>query len=259
MQFNNCELGVIFDSILIKISNRKALSLIFYIIILIYLSIPSLTVPVLEYGNFRITSLMEQRAIEKGMLFFPKQSWININEVNPNLLRSVISMEDGNFYRHKGIDWRELEKSLRINQRRKRIARGGSTITMQLAKNLFLRTDKNIFRKAKEFLITARMEKEVSKNKILENYINAIEWGDGIFGIKTASETYFSKQPKDLTVNECSRLAAVIPSPLKHVPIDNSSFVRRRSSIIRGRYDDITLSPAQKEKDPVIKRKKRKH
>jgi monofunctional glycosyltransferase len=259
MQFSDCELGIIFENILLKARKRKFSFFCFYFLLVFYLSIPSFSIPFLEYGKFRVTSVMEERALENNMFFFPRQSWVNLDKVNPNLLRSIISMEDGNFYNHKGIDWRELEKSLKVNERKKRIARGGSTITMQLAKNLYLRTDRNIFRKAKEFIITARLEKEVGKNSILENYINAVEWGDGIFGVKEASEEYFNKLPKDLTVNECTRLAAVIPSPLKHQPVDNSSYVRRRSTIIKGRYDDIKLNPPQTEKNTHIKKKKRKH
>ena len=258
MQFYSCELGIIFDKLLIWYKQRKFVSFCLYVVIVFYLSIPSFSIPFLEYGEFRVTSLMEERALGSFLLFLPKQSWADLDEINPNLLRSIISMEDVNFFRHKGIDWREIEKSMRANKRKKRIARGGSTITMQLAKNLFLRTDKNIFRKAKEFLITTRLEKEVSKNTILENYVNAVEWGDGIFGIKKASEIYFDKQPKDLTINESSRLAAVIPSPLKHKPTDNSSYVRRRSSLIKGRYNDILLDLQNDESISLVKKKKKR-
>ena len=87
------------------------------------------------------------------------------------------------------------------------------------------------------------MEKEISKKAILQNYINAVEWGDGIFGIKKASEIYFHKEPSELNLNECTRLAAVIPSPLVHKPNANSNYVLRRSSIIRGRLGDIILFP----------------
>lgn len=258
MQFYSCELGIIFDKLLIWYRKRKLVSLCLYLLIVFYISIPSFSIPFLEYDEFRVTSLMEERALGNFLLFFPKQSWADLDEINPNLLRSIISMEDGNFFRHKGIDWREIEKSLRANKRKKRIARGGSTITMQLAKNLFLRTDKNIFRKAKEFLITTRLEKEVSKNTILESYVNAIEWGEGIFGISKASEIYFNKQPKELTINESSKLAAVIPSPLKHKPTDNSSYVRRRSSLIKGRYNDIILESKKDENSGLVRKKKNK-
>jgi len=168
------------------------------------------------------------------------------------VLKAVISMEDGSFFRHKGIDWKELNTSLRVNKRRGRTVRGGSTITMQTAKNLFLTTDKSILRKTKEFIITFRMEKELTKKGILRNYINAVEWGDGIFGINKAAEIYFKKEPAELNVTESSRLAAVIPSPLKHAPNVNSRYVLRRASIIRGRLNDVVLEDDSK----VVKKKK---
>jgi monofunctional biosynthetic peptidoglycan transglycosylase len=189
---------------------------------------------------------MEQRAIENFMVFYPRQSWIDIDDVNPNLLRGIVSMEDGSFFKHHGIDWKELNTSLKVNKRRGRSVRGGSTITMQTAKNLYLSTNKNVLRKAKEFVITFRMEKELSKKAILQNYINAVEWGDGIFGIKNAAREYFDKDPIDLSLNECSRLAAVIPSPLVHAPNTNSGYVLRRSGIIRGRLGDVILYPQEK-------------
>jgi monofunctional biosynthetic peptidoglycan transglycosylase len=90
-------------------------------------------------------------------------------------------------------------------------------------------------------MIALRMEKEVSKKAMLEHYINAVEWGDGIFGIREASLEYFNKEPDALTLNECARLAAVIPSPLEHKPTDNSPYVLHRASLIRGRYNDVTI------------------
>ena len=243
LQFPRNELGILFDKIIPFIKKRKFRSILIYFFFVIYFSLPSFQVPVLECSHFRITSLMEQRALENNLLYYPEQSWVNIDEVNPNLLRAIISMEDGSFFYHKGIDWKEIKTSIRTNKRRGRTVRGGSTITMQLAKNLYLNTGKNFIRKAKELLIAFRMEKEISKKAILQNYINAVEWGDGIFGIKKASEIYFHKEPSELNLNECTRLAAVIPSPLVHKPNANSNYVLRRSSIIRGRLGDIILFP----------------
>jgi len=168
---------------------------------------------------------------------------VNLEDVNPNLLRSIVCMEDGDFFRHKGVDWEELNIALKLNKRKGRTLRGGSTLTMQLAKNLFLTTQKSVLRKGKEFAITFRMEKEISKHAILENYVNAVEWGDGLFGIKKASEEYYDKKPSELDVTECSRLAAVIPSPLVNKPVDNSGYVRRRAGIIKSRMGSVDLSP----------------
>lgn len=242
-QFPENELGEILQKILPSLKKKKFRYIFIYILFLLYFSIPAFQIPYFEYNHFRITSLMEQRAIDENLLYYPRQSWENINNVNPDLLKAIISMEDGEFFSHKGIDWDELNMALRQNQRRRRIYRGGSTVTMQVAKNLFFTTEKSVLRKGKEILTALRMEKELSKKTILQDYINAAEWGDEIFGIKTASEEYFQKAPDALNVNECARLAAVLPSPLIHPPDKNSRYVLRRSSIIRGRLDDVILFP----------------
>ncbi len=235
------ELGYLLEKNLDSIKRKKFRFILFYIFVVLYLSLPSFQIPLLEINRHRISGLMEQRALENYLLFYPEQSWVSINNVNPALLRAIISMEDGNFFNHRGVDWKELSISLKTNKRSKRTKRGGSTLTMQLAKNLYFTTDKSVLRKAKEILTTFRIEKEVSKNAILENYINIIEWGDGIFGIAKAADIYFGKEPAELTSIECSKLAAVIPSPLKHSPDKNSRYLQRRSSIIRNRMNDVQI------------------
>ncbi len=244
-QFPENEIGILFQKIVPSIKKRKTQSLVLYFLFLLYFSIPSFQIPLLEYSHIRITSLMEQRAIEHGLLFYPRESWVSIDDINPNLLKSIVCMEDDAFFQHKGIDWKQLNDALRTNKRRKRIIRGGSTLTMQLAKNLYLTTERNFLRKAKEMLITFRMEKEISKRAILQDYVNEIEWGGGIFGIKEAAEKYFGKSPKELTISQCARLAAVIPSPLEHKPNSNSGYVQRRSSIILGRFNNVILFPEE--------------
>lgn len=243
LQFPENELGAAFGRLVPRIKAHKFRFAAGYIIFLLYFSIPAFQVPYFEYYHFRVTSLMEQRALDNYLLFYPEQSWTSISDVNPNLLKGIISMEDGSFFSHKGIDWKELNTALKQNKRRRRIYRGGSTLTMQLAKNLFFTTEKSVFRKGKEFITAIRMEKELSKRTILQAYINAVEWGDGIFGADAAAEEYFNKEPDQLSVNECSRLAAVLPSPLTHPPDKNSRYVLRRSSIIRGRLNDVILFP----------------
>ncbi len=237
------EIAYLLNKILPAIKKWKIYSLIIYLLFIIYFSQPSFEIPLLEYSHVRITSLMEQRAIEHGLLFYPKESWVDIDKVNPNLLKSIICMEDDAFFQHKGIDWTQLDDALKLNKRKKRIIRGGSTLTMQLAKNLYLNTGRNFIRKAKEMLITFRMEKEISKRTILQDYINEIEWGNGIFGIKEAAKKYFNKTPANLTLDQCARLAAVIPSPLEHAPNKNTGYVLRRSSIILSRFNNVILFP----------------
>ncbi len=241
-QYEN-ELSLIFSKLAEYYQRKKVRFIFFYLLFLFYFSIPGLQIPLFEYNTACITSLMEQRAIENFLLFYPRHSVIDVDKVNPNLLRSIIAMEDGSFFYHKGIDWKEIKTSMRLNARRKKSARGGSTLTMQLAKNIFFTTNKSFIRKAKELIVAFRFEKELSKKAILENYVNSIEWGDGIFGIEKAADIYFDKEPSELNVNECSRLAAVIPSPLVHQPNTNSRYVLRRASIIKERFGDIILYP----------------
>lgn len=237
------ELGFLLEKILPYLKKRKAFSIFLYLIFLFYFSLPAFQIPSLEFQPTYVSSLMEQRAIEHVMIFYPHQGWTSFGAINQNLFRAIVSMEDGNFFNHKGVDWEELEKSMRLNKRRRRAARGGSTITMQLAKNLYYTTNKSVFRKAKELLTTFRIEKEVSKKGIIHQYVNIIEWGDGVFGIEAAADKYFAKEPGAITTNECAKLAAVIPSPLVHQPNVNSGYVNRRSGIIRGRLGDVILFP----------------
>jgi monofunctional biosynthetic peptidoglycan transglycosylase len=243
LQFPQNEIIFIFSRIIPYIKKHKFKAIFIYFIFLFYFSMPSFEIPFFQYYHFRITSLMEQRALEHNLVFFPEQSWVNIDEVSPNFLKCAVSMEDGKFFLHRGIDWKQVTTTFKANKRRRSVVRGASTITMQTVKNLFFTTKRNFLRKAKELLVTFRMEKELSKKTILQDYINAIEWGDGIFGIKEASELYFRKDPKDLTLYESARLASVIPSPLIHKPNTNSRYVIRRSLIILGRYDDVILFP----------------
>ena len=245
-QFPENELGLILERTLPYLKKNKFRLTAFYILFLFYFSLPAFQIPYFEYYHFRITSLMEQRALENNLLYYPTQSWTSIDNVNPNLLKGIISMEDGSFFSHRGIDWKELNAALRQNKRRNRIYRGGSTLTMQLAKNLFFTTEKSVYRKAKELITTLRMEKELSKKTILQAYINGVEWGNGIFGVDAASEEYFNKKPDQLNINECARLASVLPSPLIHPPDRNSRYVLRRTSIIKSRLSDIILFPDDK-------------
>jgi monofunctional biosynthetic peptidoglycan transglycosylase len=235
------EITILTDRIMAAFRAHKLRTIFLYLLFLLYFSLPGLQIPLFEYQTKRISSVMEQRAIEHFMVFYPAQSRVSLDEVSPVLYKSILCMEDDGFFTHHGVCWSELQKSMQLNAKKKKAARGGSTVTMQLAKNLFFTTNKSVIRKAKELIVTFRMEKEISKSAILRNYVNVIEWGDGIFGIREASTTYFKKEPAKLSLAEASRLAAVIPSPLVHDPTVNSRYVARRSSIIRSRYNNIVL------------------
>src|SRR4029453_9536262 len=132
------------------------------------------------------------------------QRWIAYSRISPSLQRAVIVAEDSRFWEHAGIDVDEIEKSIEINWARGGFTRGASTITRQLAKNLYLSPSKNPVRKLRELFITRRLEAELTKRRILELYLNVIEWGDGIFGCEAAARAYFGKSAADLSREEAA-------------------------------------------------------
>ncbi len=230
------ELELYFQFIKEKFYNKSPFQfVIISFIILFYLAIPGFHTSSLEISRTRISGIMEQRAFQNFLFYYPIQYWLNYNEIPDDFKRAMIVMEDDGFVFHKGIDWESLQLASRINLRRGKIVRGGSTITMQTAKNIYFTTHRNYFRKAKEILTAMRMEKELEKKTILEHYLNIIELGDGIFGIQAASKNYFNKDASELSREQMARIAAIVPSPLRHSPADNSRFVIRRKNIALSR------------------------
>jgi monofunctional biosynthetic peptidoglycan transglycosylase len=166
-----------------------------------------------------------------------KHQWVPLSRISRNLINAVLVSEDGTFFEHGGIDWYEVGESWKANWEAKRIVRGSSTITMQLAKNLYLSASRDPMRKLKELVIALRIEKELTKERIMEIYLNVIEWGSGIFGAEAAARTYFGKSAAALTREEAARLAAVIPNPRKYQPNVSSRYVLRRASTILTRMN----------------------
>lgn len=160
-----------------------------------------------------------------------KQTWVPMNRISPNIIKAVLIGEDDGFYNHDGFDVKGMENAIERSIKKKTLA-GGSTISQQLSKNLYLSPSKNPVRKIKEAIITWRIERDLSKRRILEIYLNVAEWGDGIFGIEAAARYYYHKSAKNLTAREASRLAAVLPNPIKYDPRGNQSYVKNRSRII---------------------------
>jgi monofunctional biosynthetic peptidoglycan transglycosylase len=203
------------------------------------------TIPWFGIGDLRTenpseTALMRQRVREaesEGKPLTISQKWIPLSRLPRHVIDAVVVAEDGTFFTHGGVDWFEVQESIEKNIRERKAARGGSTITQQLAKNLYLSTSKDPIRKVKELAITLLMESKLEKNRILEIYLNVIEWGRGIFGIEAASRAYFGKSAAGLTLAEATRLAAVIPSPLKHRPDQENSYVLRRMAIVLRRME----------------------
>lgn len=202
------------------------------------LTIPWFSIARLKTENPKDTALMRQRtaeAREEGKALTIRQSWVPMSKLPRHLIDAVVVAEDGTFFAHGGVDWFEVRESIEKNVRERRAARGGSTITQQLAKNLYLSTSKDPIRKVKELMITLLLERMLTKERILEIYLNVIEWGRGVFGVEAAAETYFGKPASQLTLDESLRLASVIPSPLRHRPDTDSRYVLRRRGIMYNR------------------------
>jgi monofunctional biosynthetic peptidoglycan transglycosylase len=160
----------------------------------------------------RLEAMRRHRPYSKLYVFVP------LRRIAPDLQHAVVSAEDGRFRQHHGFDWVEMQKVLEDDIKRGRLGRGGSTITQQLVKNLFLTTERSLIRKAAEFAVVPMMEALLSKDRILELYLNVIEWGPGIYGAQAASEYYYHQPASAVNREQSARLAAIIPAPLKRKP-----------------------------------------
>jgi monofunctional biosynthetic peptidoglycan transglycosylase len=206
----------------------------------LYLSLPD--VRPLRKENPQTTAFMELRAREAdkaGKKPRKSQQWVAYERMSPSLKRAVIVAEDAAFFSHEGVDYDELEKSFEDSWKTGKRMRGGSTITQQLAKNLYLSPSRNPVRKIEELLITRRLEVELSKRRILELYLNVIEWGDGIWGAEAAARAYFQKAASGLDADESALLAASIINPRRYSPARPSKFLLRRQALIRQRMGDV--------------------
>lgn len=162
-----------------------------------------------------------------------KYKWVPYSRISPYIKKAVIIAEDDKFWAHDGFDFDAIKDAIEVNYKAKKFKSGASTITQQLAKNIYLSPSKNPLRKIKEALITWRMEKVLSKRRILELYLNLAEWGDkGIFGIEAASRHYFGKSALELNLEESSRLAAILPNPRKYNPVKPGRYILRKSNLI---------------------------
>jgi len=166
--------------------------------------------------------------------------WVPYGEISDNLKRAVIASEDARFTEHVGVDWAAIESALEKNSERGRIRFGGSTITMQLAKNLFLSGDRSYVRKAQELLITWMLEALMSKRRILEIYLNVAEWGQGVFGAEAAAQHHFRVPAQRLGSAQAARLAAMLPRPRYYDRNPGSAALARRASIVQRWMRDVT-------------------
>src|SRR5207248_116952 len=172
------------------------------------------------------------------------QHWLSYKSMSPNLTRAVLVAEDDLFWQHEGVDLEQLQESLEADWTRGRFVRGGSTITQQLAKNLYLSPSKNPVRKLREWIIARRLEAELKKARILELYLNVIEWGDGIYGAEAAAHTYFQTSASQLGPDESALLAGAIINPRLLNPAHPGTRLIRRQQIILRRMGAI-VPPAE--------------
>ncbi len=196
----------------------------------LYFNLPD--VAYLVKANHKTTAFMELRKAQaevKNKQYRLKQTWVNFETIPALLKKAIRITEDSSFYAHKGVDWFELQASIKKNMKAGRFARGGSTISQQLAKNIYLSTDKSLFRKFKELFITYRLEKALSKDRIFHIYLNVIEFGPGVFGVQAASRYHFNKDVDNLNLAEIVRLTAVIPRPLSISASAESSRLKWKS------------------------------
>ena len=200
----------------------------------VYLTLPD--VRSLAQTNPTTTAFMEARkreAADAGRSKFQiRHRWVPYNQISSNLRRAVIVTEDAGFYDHDGIDLNELKASLEKNWEEGQLLRGGSTITQQLAKNLYLSETRNPMRKVTELLIARRLEAALTKRRIFEIYLNMNEWGDGIFGCEAAARAYFGGPCASLSVEQAALLAGAIINPRVHSPAKPTRRLLRRQQII---------------------------
>ncbi|MEF8724468.1 monofunctional biosynthetic peptidoglycan transglycosylase [Candidatus Accumulibacter phosphatis] len=164
-----------------------------------------------------------------------QQRWIAYGQISANLKRAIVAAEDGKFLDHEGFDWQGIQNAIETNQKKGRVVAGGSTISQQLAKNLFLSPAKTPLRKAEEAIITLMLEAVWSKQRILEVYLNVIEWGSGVFGAEAAARHYFGISASQLSAEQAARLAAMVPRPRFYDRNRNAPALLAKSEIILAR------------------------
>lgn len=195
------------------------------------------------------TALMEarqQQAREADKPFHRTWTWVPLSRIATELQRAVIAAEDAKFFVHEGFDWDGLKDAAVKDFEAGKVTHGGSTITQQLAKNLYLSSERSFLRKAREALITRALEHHLSKRRILELYLNVAEWGHGIFGAEAAAQHHFHKSASSLTDEEAAILAAILPSPRRYDPLRLTTHVRARQRTILRNMEHISIQALQR-------------
>ncbi|MBH0202231.1 MAG: monofunctional biosynthetic peptidoglycan transglycosylase [Nitrospira sp.] len=204
-------------------------------------------IDVLARTNPTSTALMDARqaqAKKQSRAVGRQWMWVPLSRISPHLRHAVVAAEDASFFTHEGFDWEGIKEAARYNLEAGELKRGGSTITQQLAKNLYLSSERSLFRKAREALITRSLEQHLTKKRILELYLNVAEWGHGVYGAEAAARHHFGKPSSDLTADEAAWLAAILPSPRRYDPLRKTTFLTRRHERILKWIDRQPATPA---------------
>jgi monofunctional biosynthetic peptidoglycan transglycosylase len=217
----------------------------FAVLVYVYLTLPD--VRPLATTNPTTTAWMEMRQEEaraEGRKLRHEHRWVPYSRISPQLKRAVIVAEDSAFWRHEGVDLEQIRESMEINLEQGRALRGASTITQQLAKNLYLSPSRNPLRKLRELIIARRLEAQLDKARILELYLNVIEWGDGVWGAEAASRRYFGVAAAQLSGPQAALLAGAIINPRVYNPArPNARLLRRQRVVLRRMYAVIPPTP----------------
>ncbi|MET0516973.1 MAG: monofunctional biosynthetic peptidoglycan transglycosylase [Nitrospiraceae bacterium] len=197
-------------------------------------------VSLLAKQNPKDTALIQARRTqsrEAGRPLRPQWTWVSMSRISPHLQRAVVATEDASFFMHEGFDWEGIKDAAVYDLEAGEFKRGGSTITQQLAKNLYLSPERSLLRKAREALITRSLEHHLTKRRILELYLNVAEWGKGVFGAEAAARHHFGKAASDLTIEDATLLAAILPSPRRYDPLKVTRYLRSRQQHILRRIE----------------------
>ena len=197
-----------------------------------------------EDHNPTSTAFMDARLAvmrEKAPNAKLKQQWVPYGKISSHLKRAILVAEDDRFVDHEGFDWESIQKAMDKNQKQGKVVAGGSTISQQLAKNLFLSGERSMLRKGEEALITLMMEHLLDKERILEIYLNVIEWGDGVFGAEAASRHYFGISASQLSQEQAAKLAAMVPRPRFYDRNRNAPWLLKKTQIILERMPRAQL------------------
>ena len=170
-----------------------------------------------------------------------RQQWVPYQRISGHLKRAVVAAEDAKFTSHNGFDWDGIQKAYEKNVREGEIVAGGSTITQQLAKNLFFSGERAWWRKVQEAAVAVMLETIMSKQRILEIYLNVIEWGDGVFGAEAAAHYHYGTSAASLSAEQAARLAAIVPSPRRYGPDSNTTYLQQRTQVIMARMNGAAV------------------